>query len=228
MDLNTYIEVIEGLCNDLHKARKFQIDLAKKVLLANTSPFIKTIAGIDISYTATEAFVAAVVLNFSSGKILEEHTVRCSIPCPYIPTFLFLRELPPMLKIYKEISHVDCIIVDGHGLAHPYFAGLALMFGVITGKCTIGVAKSPLKGFRLCSTVKSSRYKQIFVNNKFVGVELKRANYAKPIFISPGNRITILESLHVVEKTLRKDKKLPSPLYFAHVLASDFKRHSTS
>jgi len=227
MNVDDYIKLIASLSVDLKKARAFQINLSKEVILAEIDPVIRTIAGIDVSYRGNEGFVGAVVVDLNSSKIIKKYTARCIVTCDYISTFLFLRELPPLLKIFNVLKHVDCFFIDGHGLAHPYYAGLAVMFGVITNKCTVGVAKSPLKGFKLYSTTIGGKYEQILLNNKLVGIALRSTPHHKTIFVSPGHKASIISSLRLVEKMLRKDKRLPIPLHYAHIVAERFKQRSS-
>jgi len=164
---------------------------------------IEKILALDVAYKCDVAFCAAVIYDLVSEKVVREMVVRGKVDFPYIPGLLFLREAPIMLEAIEKIdSKYDLIIIDGHGLAHPRKAGLATVIGVLTGRPTIGIAKSFLYG-----EIDSNF---IIVDGKKVGIKFGR------YYASIGSNIDI-ESL---ENFLKKvNFKYPKALKIADKLS---------
>jgi deoxyribonuclease V len=106
---------------------------------------VKTIAAVDVSYRDSVAVPAFVLCSFPECEVLKTKTAVVRTPFPYVPTFFFLRETGPILRIVLG-EGFDVLLVEGHGRAHPRGYGLASQVGLVLGKPTIGVAKRPLRG----------------------------------------------------------------------------------
>lgn len=134
---------------------------------------------------------------------------------PYIPTLLSFREADPIDKVFRQLKRrPDVLMVEGHGIAHPYGCGLASHVGVILKIPTIGVAKKLLCG-------EQAEYKgcqaPIYFCGKLVGAALITRLGCKPIYVSVGNMITIKQSIFVVYHCIR-GQRMPEPLRLAHLL----------
>ncbi|HDN83438.1 MAG TPA: endonuclease V, partial [Candidatus Altiarchaeales archaeon] len=128
----------------LEKLAEVQEMLRKKVVLADTLPNeIKYVAGVDQSFpNEKEVISAIVVLRFPELSLKAKSFSRVKVNFPYIPGFLAFRELPAILKAWKNLSKKpDVLLVDGHGIAHPRGLGIASHLGVLIKRPTIGVAK---------------------------------------------------------------------------------------
>jgi deoxyribonuclease V len=125
---------------------ELQKALSKLVEFKKVEKMEKVLA-IDVAYKDDLAFCVAVIYDIEKDKVLKEVKIKEKVEFPYIPGLLFLREAPIMLKAIEEIDdEYDLILVDGQGLAHPRKAGLATIIGILTGKPTVGIAKSFLYG----------------------------------------------------------------------------------
>jgi deoxyribonuclease V len=83
---------------------------------------------------------------------------------------------------------------------------------------SIGVAQSKLCGeFR--EPKKIGEFSTITYQNKKVGYVYKSQENCRPIFVSPGHKISLETSLKIVKSTIR-NHKLPEPLHIAHELAN--------
>lgn len=199
----------------LEKLIAVQEELAKKVVLRDEFEEIKSVAGVDMAYRGSEAYCAAVVLDYDSMAPVEEKVVKTKVDFPYVPTFLAFRELAPIKKALRALrSDFQIVLVDGHGIAHPRGIGIASHLGVTLSLAAIGVAKS-----LLCGDVKSAQNKlsPVIYNNRKVGFALKTD--FKPIYISPGHRVSLKSSLKIVKRCLR-NHRLPEPTRLAHILAA--------
>ena len=195
----------------LRKLREEQDEMRKSVLLEDDFSH-DFIAGVDVSYSGRVAFGALVIMS-SPEKV--ERIVRKAVKVdfPYIPTYLAFREEPVIRHLIEEVDEDILLLVDGNGILHPRFFGLASHVGVKNDVATVGVAKSLLLG-----EVVGNR---VFVENEHVGWFLKSGR-KKGIYISPGHRISLDSSLRVVrEYTFRKN---PEPLRLAHIEANKMRR----
>lgn len=198
----------------LKKLRQQQIELSKKVELEDGFGEIKTVAGIDVAYPKNEfedACGACVVMDYNTKEIIKEKTVFAKTYFPYISTYLTYRELPLVKKLFKNLkSKPTVLMIDGNGVLHPYDIGLASHAGVVLDIPSIGVAKSLLYGE---------------VENNVVRIDDKKRGYAlisskrvrKPVYVSPGHKVSFETSIDVVKHLSRY--KIPEPLRQAHILA---------
>lgn len=209
--------------SNLTDAREFQRKIAKKIILKDAVPDIKLVGALDVAYKERMGFAAGIVYDIVEKQIIEKKIFSDLVLFPYIPTFLFLREVPLFLKLIELFNcEPDIFLIDGHGIAHPKFAGSATVFSVLCDKPAIGIAKKPLKPFRYQDTADDTIQK-IIVNEKLVGIRYKPNKNWKPIFISPGNKISIDTSFELVKATLTQKQKLPYPLHVAHLAAAEAK-----
>lgn len=207
----------------IKKLEKEQVELAKKLSLVDKKNIneIKYIAGIDTTFTdiwsnKTTAISAITILRYPSLEEIETVFAVKQIDFPYIPTFLAYRELPVILEAYKKLNRKpDVFFIDGMGVLHPRKMGIASHFGVITGEISIGIGKSKLIGDFKEPENKPLSYNLIYVNGELRGYVLKSKKNSNPIFISPGNNISIDTALKLTITTL-KGYKLPQPIRLAH------------
>ncbi len=205
----------------LEKLIKIQENLAKKIILKNDLKEIKLIAGFDLAFSKNKIFCCGVILN-RELELIEKKFSEEVENFPYIPGFLAFREGPIIIKTYKKLkSKPDIIFIDGHGIAHPKFFGIASHIGLLLDKPTIGVAKNKLIGeYEEPKNVWEEE--KLLFKNKHVGWVLKTKKDCKPIFISPGHKISLEKSLELTKKCL-KGFKLPEPLRLSHLEVNKFK-----
>jgi len=193
--------------------------ISKKVILKDKfTKRIKTIAGFDLAFFNDKAVVTGVVLDYKSLYVKEIKTIETRVSFPYVPTFLTFREGPPIRKVYKKLKiKPDVIMVNGQGIAHPIFCGIASHVGVLLDKPSIGVAQSRLVG-EYKVPIKVGDFSPIVYQNKKVGYAYKSKENCKPILISLGHRVSVDTALKITKKTI-KNHKLPEPIYLAHSIS---------
>ena len=199
----------------LKKLRKEQIELSKKVVLKDSFTKIETVAGIDIAYPKNEfekACGSCVVMDYKTKEVVEEKTVFNKTGFPYISTYLTYRELPIIKNLISRLKTKPTVFMfDGNGILHPYGIGLASHIGVVLDIASIGVAKSLLYG-----EIKDDI---VTIENKKRGIVFFSSNKVKkPIYISPGNKISFETSFKIVKNL--SSFKIPEPLRQAHILAN--------
>ncbi|MHA1416989.1 MAG: endonuclease V [Candidatus Heimdallarchaeaceae archaeon] len=147
----------------------------------------------------------------------------------YVSGLLFMREVPIFLRLVEQLENQpDLFLIDGHGIAHPLYAGSATVFGYFIKTPVIGVAKAPMNVFEFGSEEKREDFliTNLYVGKRLVGKKIayKDKNW-KPIYVSPGNNISISSSLDVVINLLDSKHKLPKPLLLAHLAANEYKEN---
>ncbi len=210
--------------NDLHELEKMQIELSKQISLEDKIDVenIRYVAGVDTTFlnpfeNPTTAISCITVIDIKDFSVVETVYGEKEIDFPYIPTFLAFRELPSIMEAYKKLkSKVDVFILDGQGILHPRRMGIAAHFGVITETITIGSGKSHLYGYYKEPENKNMVFDYVYdKNGEKLGYILRVKKNTKPIFISPGNNISLKSSIYVIIKTINK-YKLPIPIKYAH------------
>lgn len=201
---------------NLEKLKEEQIKLARKVVLKESFTEAETIAGADCAFYSNK-IVAAIVVCDKEMKILEKQHSIMDVKLPYIPGFLFYREGPAIADAYSKLEKKpDVLVVDGNGILHPLRIGIASQLGVLLDQTTIGIAKNLLLG-------EKDEQGRILVGNEIRGMEMKTREYSRPLYISPGHKISIEKSVEIAKGYIRPPHKLPEPLHLAHRLANKIK-----
>lgn len=209
----------EGESFDYETAKKFGIDLdnliaeqkrlSKLVSLKDGMDFslVERVAGCANSFLGNQIISAIVVCN-NNFEVLEQNYATKKLEFPYIAGFRAYRELPAMVECFEKLEEVpDVIFIDGHGIAHPRRLGIASHFGISIQRPTIGIAQRLLVG--------GIDGDKIILDGKDVGLCFVTKQGSKPIYISPGHRISLNTTLKITRKFLKLPHKLPEPLVIA-------------
>ena len=191
----------------LKKLRQEQEKLKKMVKLHDDFDF-KSVAAMDVSYSREYAYGAYVEFD-EKGNILRKKIVVRKIEFPYIPTYLAYRELPILNELIKG-ENPGIVMIDGNGLLHPRFFGIACHFGVVNDIATIGVAKKLLLG--------DIKQNDVFIDGIKVGKKLNK------VYVSPGNKISIETAYEITKRFMKYS--VPEPLRIAHILANEARRNA--
>lgn len=205
---------------NLAAAGDMQRGLAERVVLEGDVSGVKTLAALDASIKQGEALVGVVVLwDVETEQVLEvgAAAVDASEVFPYVPGFLSFREAPVYLAALAQLSRApDMLLVDGQGVAHPRGLGIAAHLGVHLDMASIGVAKSRLYGEQdgvLNEEVGSAV--PLVSKGAQIGWVYRSRTGVKPLYVSPGHRVSVAETLRFVQGLPGKTK-LPEPLKRAH------------
>ncbi len=186
----------------------------KVVVNEITNFFPENVVACDVGYKE-KAKVSCVVFNIEEKIVVEEIAFEREVYFEYIPTKFARRELPFIVEAVSAISApYDCIIVDGHGIAHPDKAGLACFVGVILDLPTIGCAKNLLVGSFNSILLERGNWTDVSYKGQKVGEAVCTKKGAKPIFLSPGNKIGFKNIREIILK-LAINSKYPEPLRLA-------------
>jgi deoxyribonuclease V len=220
-------EMTEAEAVALQKRLAPLVAAARPIALAD----VQVVAAIDVSYDddAGEAYVAVVaygypLFNSPLGVKLGEVGVTLPSVFPYIPGLLSFREAPVALAALAALDvRPDLLLCDGHGTAHPRRFGLACHLGLLTGLPSVGCAKSWLLGDYEEPARTHRAYTPLVEGGEVVGAALRTHPGSRPVYVSPGYRLTLEQAIQVVN-TLHGGHRLPEPAMAAHRLASAVRR----
>lgn len=204
------------------EAKAVQDQLRHQVVIDDQLGTVELVAGVDVGFDREQQLLRAGValLKFPSLELQEEATASEPIRFPYVPGLLSFRELPVILKALTHLAHIpDLMLCDGQGIAHPRRLGIAAHLGVITGLPAIGVAKKRLIGAHDPVPNHRGAWVELVHQGEVIGAVLRTRIGTKPLFISPGHRITLQTAVsYVMQCTIRY--RLPETTRLAHRLAS--------
>lgn len=208
---------------DFQQAKQQQLQLATQVSLTDDFDEPKVVAGVDVGFVndGKTARAAVVYCDAQSAALLNYHVACEPVNFPYVPGYLSFRELPSILKAFSLFSYSpDLILCDGQGIAHPRQFGIACHLGVLLDKPTIGVAKSRLVGTGESPPLKRGCYTLLKHQNEVVAAELCTRSQVKPVFVSPGHKVSLASAIHWT-LAMTRGFKLPEPTRWADKIASD-------
>jgi len=194
---------------DLKKLEKEQEKLAKQLEIKDSIDFSLTerIGAIDNCFFKNKIISACVVVS-QEMEILEQEYFSDKLRFPYIPGFRAYRELPTMVQAFSKLEKKpDVVFILGHGILHPRL-GIASHFSLSTQVPSIGVANSLLVG--------EVDKEDVILKGKKIGKILISKEGSRPMYISPGNLISVKTAYELAKKSIRLPHRLPEPLHLAH------------
>lgn len=209
------------------KAMALQSQLATQLEMSDRLAPVTHIAGVDIGFedSGETTRAAVVVLKWDPAtapdlSVVEQVVHRESTRMPYIPGLLSFREIPAALGAFEKLSVMpELVMVDGQGIAHPRRLGVAAHLGLWLDLPTIGIAKSRLYGKHAEVGEQRGDWTPLYAGKETIGAVLRSRAKVKPVYVSPGHRITLETSLTWVMQCLGRTK-LPEPTRLADRLAS--------
>ena len=177
---------------------------------------LQYIAGVDVGYdpVRNKSKAAVVLLSWQEEIEIEE-----DVYFPYVPGLLSFREAPVAMNALASLKRSpDLVFVDGHGVAHPRGLGIAAHIGVLMDLPTIGVAKKKLCGYYTEPGLLRGAMSPLTYKGERIGMVLRSRDNVKPIFISPGHKVTMTSAVELVLQCLGK-YKLPEPTRLADKLS---------
>lgn len=211
------------------EAVALQKELRERVLLRPLEKPIRYIAGVDVSLNlySTTVFAGWIVLSYPDLVVVDETVVRAEVTFPYVPGLLSFREVPPLLEAWKKLKiRPDVALVDGVGIAHPRRLGIATHLGLALDLPTVGCAKSLLTGVYQEPPQERGSFTYQYPSagsDEIIGAVVRTKPKVKPMFISPGNAITLQESIDLVLSCVRRHQ-MPEPTRLAHELTNRERR----
>lgn len=206
----------------LEEAKAIQEQLRSQVIVRDQLETVQWVAGVDVAFEDNYALTgrtspahrwrgqpltksAIAVFKFPDLELQETALATLPTCFPYIPGFLSFREIPAILEALKKLTVVpDLIFCDGQGIAHPRRLGIASHLGVLIDCPTIGVAKSRLVGSHEEISLEKGSQQPLIDRGETIGVVLRTKYKVKPLYISPGHRISLPTAIQYVLQSTTK------------------------
>jgi deoxyribonuclease V len=207
----------------VEEAIAIQNQLQPEVITEDQLGDVQYVAGVDVGFEQDYAIsrAAVAVLSFPDLQLVEQAIARRPTTFPYVPGFLSFREVPVVIDALEQVTTIpDLILCDGQGIAHPRRFGLACHLGVLTDMPTIGVAKSLLIGKHEELPVEKGSWQPLRYKGGIVGAVVRSRTGVKPLYVSPGYRISLPTAIDYVLRCLTK-YRLPETTRWADKLASN-------
>jgi len=200
-----------------------QQTLKREVITTDRLGEVQRVAGVDVGFEdsgeTTRAAVA--ILSFPDLQVQEQTIARRPTTFPYIPGLLSFREVPAVLDALEKLRTLpDLLLCDGQGTAHPRRFGIACHLGLLTDLPSIGVGKSLLVGKHAEVPDVKGAWQPLEHKGETIGAVLRTRVKTKPLYISPGHRVSLPTAIDYVLHCTTK-YRLPETTRFAHKLASE-------
>lgn len=195
--------------------------LQKEVVLEPLKVNVTHIASADVSHSLFSKTLYTGVIVFTYPELIQVDyaLVKMETTFPYIPGLLSFREAPGIVECFAKLKvKPDVLVVDGQGIAHPRRLGIASHVGIILDIPTVGCAKNILLGI----FDRNLPIAPIYDKDEIIGTALITKKNCKPIIISPGHKITLSESVEIIQSTL-KGYRLPEIIRKVHELVNKFR-----
>lgn len=210
------------------EAHDTQTRLSREIRLGE---HFKYVAGVDVAYGKDDkfAYAVAVVLSTTNWRPISEQRVKLPVPYPYEPGMLGWREAPLVVNALLKLPiEPDLILVDGNGIAHPRRFGLACHVGYMLDHPTVGIAKTWPPGCKdvpvTMQKVRGSKRALLHeVSGDKVGYEVYTQTNTNPVFVSPGNRVSVDQAVSLVLRCT-PNYRISEPLRAADHSANDFRK----
>lgn len=202
-------------------AIQIQNEMRHLVRLEDDLPDLRCVAGLDVGYDPKRSLAKAALVVMKAGSAALESSAIAFAPVafPYITGLLSFREAPVILEVLKCLkTPPDLLFVDGQGIAHPRRLGIAAHIGVVTGLPTIGVAKSRLCGRYEAPGLHKGDMSPLIDKSARIGTVYRSRDHVKPLFISPGHRVSQETATALVAQYLTR-YRLPEPTRLADKLS---------
>ena len=204
------------------EAIQIQEKLRKKLRFQAPRTRLKTVAAGDVAYARGDdmTYAAFLLFTYPDLTLLESASAKGHASFPYIPGLLTFREAPVLLKAYSRLkARPDLIMIDGQGIAHPRFMGIAAHIGLILNLPTIGCAKSRLIGTHEELAPDRGKAVPLLVGDRTAGMVLRTREGVRPVYVSPGHKMDMETSVKVV-LSLCRGYRIPEPLRQAHIFVT--------
>lgn len=193
---------------DLEALKKEQLKLAKTLSIKDIGVEFDRIGAIE-NVLVKNKIISAMIVCDRNFEIIEQEYFIDKLRFPYIFGFKAYRELPIMTAVFSKIREKpDIVLVHGEGINHERL-GIASHFSLLTGVPTIGVSDRLYEGNRVIGS-------DVMMAGKKVGRMFRSKEGSRPLYICPGDKISIASASEMIKSFIIPPHKLPEPMNLAH------------
>jgi deoxyribonuclease V len=211
-------EIAEKYGLDLDNLTKEQLKLSKLLNFKDSIDFssIERVGAVENLLVNNKIISVALVCD-KEFNILEQQYFLDKLRFPYLYEFRSYREVPAMVGAFEKLNEKpDVVLIHGAGLIHPRL-GLASHFSLAVSVPCIGVAEDLFELDKI-------EGENILKEDKKIGKVLISKEGSTPLYISPGDKISLNSSYSFVKSMIKSPHKLPEPLHLAHKYAREVKK----
>lgn len=210
-------ELIKKYNIDIPKLEKEQLKLAKQLEIKDAIDFslADKFSAVDIIFIKNKILCCFIVCD-KNYEVVDRAYVFEKANFPYLSGFRAYRELPAIINAFNKLNEKpDVVFIPGPGIADPKL-GLASHFSIAAGIPSIGISDSIFE----CE-IKDD---DILHAGKKVGKILISKEKSRPMYISPGDKISIESSFELSKKLINPPHKKPEPLHLAGKYLNEVKK----
>ena len=203
------------------EAVAIQQELRDRVVTRDDYGEVRHVAGVDVGFDqqSNTGRAAVVVLNLADLSVADQAAAQMVLRFPYVPGLLSFREMPVILEALQQLEIIpDLFLCDGQGIAHPRRLGIACHLGLVTDIPSVGVGKTRLVGTYGEVPEHRGGWTELHDGGEVIGAVLRTREKVKPIFVSPGHRVSLAASVEFVMRCVTR-YKLPETTRKAHHLS---------
>jgi deoxyribonuclease V len=180
---------------------------------------------IGTAYGESLSKAIAVAIPFDEHGRPGQHILEADaeIEFPYIPGLLAFRVGPAICKLLDQVeTEIDLLIFDGQGIAHPRGLGIASHIGVLYNIPSIGVTRNNLYGAYIEPPKGRGNRSELTHprTGATIGFALSLGEECEPCFVSPGHRVSIIDTAEIICKMTKPNSCFPEALQKAHRVAN--------
>ena len=201
-------ELIEKYKIDVEKLKREQLRLAKGLKITDNIDFslADRFGAFDNTFVGNK-MLSCIIICDKNFEVVDRAYAFERVKFPYIPGFRNYRELPVMLVAFEKLDEKpDVIFIPAQGIVHPRL-GLASHFSLSAGIPSIGISNSVVD----CEIKKED----VLREGKKVGKVMISKEGSNPMYVSPGNFISVDSAYDISKKLVNLPHKRPEPLHLA-------------
>ena len=200
------------MIEDIARIKKEQARLAGLVIIKDVFSKAENIGGVDYTIINDRVIAAVVTCNQEMNPIDKADSIMDANNANYAG----YKEASCIMDAIKKLKDKpDILLIRGDGITHMRL-GLASYIGIALDMPTIGVSKTAGNG-RVIDGL-------IYVESEIKGYELPTRVGSRPVYISPGHKISITSCPEIVKKSFKWPHKMPEPLALAHKMVNKLKQ----
>jgi deoxyribonuclease V len=196
---------------------KEQLKLFRELVIKDKIDFslADKFGAIENTFVQNKILSCAIVCD-KNFEVIDRAYVFEKAGFPYLPGFRNYRELPAMIKAFEKLNEKpDVVLISGQGIMHPRL-GLASHFGLVTNTPAIGISDS----FSGCEI----HGEDVIKNGKKIGKVFVSKSESNPMYISPGNLISVKSAYDICKNLINLPHKYPEPLHLASKYAREVRK----
>jgi len=210
-------------------ATRIQRDIIKpRVDLYGSAPAEGLALGIECAFreNARKVYCAAVLIRYPGFTEIERSLAEEDTPFPYVAELSSFREGKVICKALETIqTKPDFIMIHGEGINAPSGIGVATHIGVLFDIPTIGCSRRLRFGVRPRVGKVRGAMTKMAIEGRDVAMVVRSKSDTKPIFISPGYKIGLDDSVRLVMSMIR-GFRTPEPIRVPHLLVMRMKNEA--